>query len=110
MKQLRILAVVVCASFFLFCLALDAEACGGGGGRGGGGGGRGGGGFGGGGRGGGGFGGGVISGNIGGLHVAISPEIFLMALGVGLVLALLASIVPVWYIARVRPAEVLRNE
>jgi len=61
---------------------------------------------------GGGFGGGmrVISGTIGGIHVAISPEIFLIALGVGLVLALIASIVPVWYIARVRPAEVLRNE
>jgi putative ABC transport system permease protein len=61
---------------------------------------------------GGGFGGGmgVISGNIGGIHVAISPEIFVIALGVALVLALVASIVPVWYIARVRPAEVLRNE
>jgi putative ABC transport system permease protein len=53
---------------------------------------------------------GVISGNIGGIHVVISPEIFLVALGIGLVLALIASIVPVWYIARVRPAEVLRNE
>jgi putative ABC transport system permease protein len=62
--------------------------------------------------GGGGFGGGmgIISGNIGGIHVAISPEIFLIALGVGLCLALIASIVPVLYIARVRPAEVLRNE
>ena len=61
---------------------------------------------------GGGFGGGmgVISGTIGGIHVAISPEIFLIALVVALVLALIASIVPVWYIARVRPAEVLRNE
>jgi putative ABC transport system permease protein len=61
---------------------------------------------------GGGFGGGmgVISGNIGGIHVAISPEIFIIALGVALVLALIASVVPVWYIARVRPAEVLRNE
>jgi putative ABC transport system permease protein len=60
----------------------------------------------------GGFGGGigVISGNIGGIHVAISPEIFVIALGVALVLALVASVVPVWYIARVRPAEVLRNE
>jgi ABC-type antimicrobial peptide transport system permease subunit len=48
--------------------------------------------------------------SIGGIHIVISPEIFLIALGVGLVLALIASIVPVWYIARVRPAEVLRNE
>lgn len=53
---------------------------------------------------------GVISGRIAGIHVVISPEIFLIALGIGLMLALIASIVPVWYIARVRPAEVLRNE
>jgi putative ABC transport system permease protein len=61
---------------------------------------------------GGGFGGGfqVISGNIGGVHVVISPVVFLIALGAGVALALVASIVPVWYIARVRPAEVLRNE
>jgi putative ABC transport system permease protein len=58
------------------------------------------------------FGGGmrVFGGTIGGIHIAISPEIFLTALGVSLALALIASIVPVWYIARVRPAEVLRNE
>ncbi len=59
-----------------------------------------------------GFGGGmqVISGNIGGIHVVVSPVVLLIALGAGVGLALIASIVPVWYIARVRPAEVLRNE
>lgn len=40
----------------------------------------------------------------------ISPETFLVAVGIAVVLALLASVIPVWYIGRVRPAEVLRNE
>ena len=40
----------------------------------------------------------------------ISPETFLVAVGAAVALALLASVIPVWYIGRVRPAEVLRNE
>ena len=70
------------------------------------------GGFGGGGRGAvfGGGGGRIFSGSIGGIHVAVSPEVLLIAFVTAVVLAIVASIVPVWYIARVRPAEVLRNE
>ena len=42
--------------------------------------------------------------------VGISPGTFLVAVGAAVTLALLASVTPVWYIGRVRPAEVLRNE
>ena len=42
--------------------------------------------------------------------VGISTNTFLVAVGAAVVLALLASAIPVWYIARVKPAEVLRNE
>ena len=58
----------------------------------------------------GGGGGRIFSGTIGGIHVAVSPEVLLIAFVTAVVLAIVASIVPVWYIARVRPAEVLRNE
>lgn len=51
-----------------------------------------------------------VGGRIGGLDVAVSPTIFLWALAVAALLAVLASVLPAWYIARVRPAEVLRNE
>ncbi|MCX6003445.1 MAG: FtsX-like permease family protein [Chloroflexi bacterium] len=61
---------------------------------------------------GGGFGGGgmMFGGTIAGINVAVSPQVFLIALVTALVLAIAASTIPVWYIARVRPAEVLRNE
>ena len=52
----------------------------------------------------------IVRGTIGGIHVAISPEVLLIAFVTAVVLAIAASIIPVWYIARVRPAEVLRNE
>ncbi len=45
-----------------------------------------------------------------GIDTRISPDIFLIAIGVMIALALFSSIVPIWYIARVSPAEVLRNE
>ncbi|MGE5223835.1 MAG: ABC transporter permease [Omnitrophica WOR_2 bacterium] len=45
-----------------------------------------------------------------GMDTIISPNIFLIAIGVMIALALFSSIVPIWYIARVSPAEVLRNE
>ncbi len=51
-----------------------------------------------------------VGGRIGGLEVAVSPTIFLWALAIAAGLAVLASVLPAWYIARVRPAEVLRNE
>ena len=47
---------------------------------------------------------------LGDVDVAVSPEVFLYALGIALVLAVLASIVPAWYAGRVKPAEVLRFE
>ncbi len=47
---------------------------------------------------------------LGDIDVAVSPEIFLFALGIALGLALVASIVPAWYAGRVKPAEVLRYE
>jgi putative ABC transport system permease protein len=58
----------------------------------------------------GGGGGRIVTGSIGGIHVAVSPEVLLIAFGTAVILAIAASIIPVWYIARVRPAEVLRNE
>ena len=47
---------------------------------------------------------------LGDVDVAVSPEVFLYALGIALVLAVVASIVPAWYAGRVKPAEVLRYE
>lgn len=54
--------------------------------------------------------GGTFGGTIAGINVVVSPQVLLIALGAAIVLALAASTIPVWYIARVRPAEVLRNE
>ena len=51
-----------------------------------------------------------VGGSIGGLHVAVSPTVFLYALAIAAALAIVASVLPAWYIGRVRPAEVLRNE
>jgi len=52
----------------------------------------------------------TVGGSIGGLHVAVSPTVFLYALAIAAALAIVASVLPAWYIGRVRPAEVLRNE
>lgn len=51
-----------------------------------------------------------VGGTVAGLHVAVSPMVFLYALAIAAALAILASVLPAWYIARVKPAEVLRNE
>lgn len=40
----------------------------------------------------------------------LSAWMFPVAIGVAVALGLIASTIPVWYISRVRPAEVLRNE
>ena len=50
------------------------------------------------------------SGLLGSVNVAVSPQVFLYALAIAVGLALVATIVPAWYVGRVRPAEVLRNE
>jgi putative ABC transport system permease protein len=47
---------------------------------------------------------------IAGINVAVSPEVFLYALGIAIALAVAASIFPAWYISRIKPAEVLRYE
>lgn len=47
---------------------------------------------------------------LGDVDVAVSPEVFLYALGIAIGLAVIASMVPAWYVARVKPAEVLRYE
>jgi len=47
---------------------------------------------------------------IAGIDVAVSPEILLYAIGLAVLLAVAASIFPSWYIARIKPAEVLRSE
>lgn len=44
------------------------------------------------------------------VDVAVTPAIFVYAVLLALVLALLASAVPAWRVSRVRPAEVLRYE
>jgi len=54
------------------------------------------------------FGGGVT--RVAGINVAVSPEIFLYALGIAIALAVAASIFPARYISRIKPAEVLRYE
>jgi putative ABC transport system permease protein len=53
---------------------------------------------------------GGANGLLGSVNVAVSPEVFLYALAIAIGLALVATIVPVWYVGRVRPAEVLRHE
>ena len=58
----------------------------------------------------GGGGGRIFAGSIGGIHVAVSPEVLIIAFASAIILAVAASVIPVLYIARVRPAEVLRNE
>jgi len=47
---------------------------------------------------------------LGEVDVAVSPEIFGYALVIALGLALVATIIPAWYVGRVKPAEVLRYE
>ena len=53
---------------------------------------------------------GRAGGVLGSVNVAVSPEIFLYALAIAIGLALVATVVPAWYVGRVRPAEVLRYE
>jgi putative ABC transport system permease protein len=47
---------------------------------------------------------------LGAVQVAVSPEVFAYALAIAVALALIAAIIPTWYVGRVRPAEVLRYE
>jgi putative ABC transport system permease protein len=47
---------------------------------------------------------------LGNVGVAVSPQIFLYAIAIAIGLALVASIIPAWYVGRVKPAAVLRHE
>lgn len=40
---------------------------------------------------------------------ALTPQNLLLILGLGIGLALLASVIPTWYVSRIKPAEVLRQ-
>lgn len=56
------------------------------------------------------FGGGRFGRAIGSANVAVSPMVFVYAVVLALVLALIASALPAWRVSSVRPAEVLRHE
>jgi putative ABC transport system permease protein len=53
---------------------------------------------------------GPLGGVFGEVDVAVSPEVFGYALLIALGLALVATVIPAWYVGRVKPAEVLRYE
>lgn len=57
-------------------------------------------------------GGGFLGANnlLGDVSVAVSADVFFYALAIAIGLALIAAIVPAWFVGRVRPAEVLRHE
>ena len=57
-----------------------------------------------------GAGGGAVGNLLGDVDVAVSPEVFGYALAIALGLALVATVIPAWYVGRVKPAEVLRYE
>ena len=57
-----------------------------------------------------GAGGGPAGNLLGEIDVAVSPEVFGYALIIALGLALVATLIPAWYVGRVKPAEVLRYE
>jgi len=51
-----------------------------------------------------------INRNITSVTSSITPEIFAVAIGMTLLIAIVGSAVPAWFIARISPAEVLRTE
>jgi ABC-type antimicrobial peptide transport system permease subunit len=51
-----------------------------------------------------------INTNLTQVTTAITPQVFLSAIGITLLIAIVGSAVPAWFIARIRPAEVLRTE
>ena len=40
----------------------------------------------------------------------LNPEIFASAVGITLLIAIVGSAVPAWFISKIKPSEVLRNE
>jgi putative ABC transport system permease protein len=53
---------------------------------------------------------GQVGTNIKQVTASLTPQIFIAAVGIVLVIAIIGSAIPAWLIARVRPAEVLRTE
>lgn len=53
---------------------------------------------------------GQINNNLTQVTAALTPQVFISAIGITLLIAILGSAVPAWFIARIRPAEVLRTE
>jgi len=53
---------------------------------------------------------GQVGTNIKQVTASLTPQIFLSAVGIVLLIAIIGSAIPAWLIARVRPAEVLRTE
>ena len=53
---------------------------------------------------------GQIGTNITQVTSSLTPEIFISAIGITLLIAIIGSAVPAWFIARISPAEVLRAE
>jgi putative ABC transport system permease protein len=51
-----------------------------------------------------------INQNLTSLTSSITPQVFIIAAGITLLIAIIGSAVPAWFIARISPAEVLRTE
>jgi putative ABC transport system permease protein len=51
-----------------------------------------------------------ISNNFTQVTAALTPQVFVSAIGITLIIAIVGSAIPAWFIARIRPAEVLRTE
>jgi len=51
-----------------------------------------------------------LSTNFTSITSSVTPTVFVAAIGITLIIAIVGSAVPAWFIARIRPAEVLRTE
>lgn len=51
-----------------------------------------------------------VNSNLTQVSAALTPQVFASAIGITLLIAIIGSAVPAWFIARIRPAEVLRTE
>ena len=51
-----------------------------------------------------------ISANFTQVTSSLTPQVFIAAVGITFLIAIIGSAVPAWFIARIRPAEVLRSE
>jgi len=51
-----------------------------------------------------------ISSNLTQVTGSLTPQVFASAIGITLIISIIGSAVPAWFIARIRPAEVLRTE